>query len=152
MKARVVDKVFSVFCLLAVAIISIICNAGDFISGNNGEINLLTVAITIIYVLYCLAFALFSHTHKKNIIVSMILSVITLIVAIMGLLVSTFRLTIDILIPFAILFLSPFQGLTAVMQSNWVVIYSIIIIISILWVFLTLLNFRRYNKNINTKR
>lgn len=149
MKSRITDKVFSVFCLLAVVIISIMCNVGDFINGANGEINLLTVSITIIYVLYCSAFALFSHTHK-NIVVSMLLGVITLIVAIICLIVSAFRLTIGIIIPFAIVFISPFQGLSAVMSSNWSVIYSIIIIFSILWIFLSLLNFRRYNKNINT--
>ena len=54
-----IDKVFSVFFLLSILIISIICNIGDFTGGSNGEA--LTVAITIIYIVYCSAFSLFSH-------------------------------------------------------------------------------------------
>ena len=66
MKVRGIDKVFSVFFLLAILIISIICNIGDFSAGANGEINPLTVAITTIYVVYCSAFALFSHNRKNT--------------------------------------------------------------------------------------
>ena len=151
MKVRCIDKVFSVFLILAILIISIICNIGDFSAGANGEINPLTVAITTIYVVYCSAFALFSH-NRKSIIAMTILGAGTLIVAVFGLLISTFRLTIGAIIPFAIVFLSPFQGLVAVMSSNWTVIYSIIIAISILWVIFSILNFRKNHKNINTKK
>ena len=151
MKVRGIDKVFSVFFLLAILIISIICNIGDFSAGANGEINPLTVAITTIYVVYCSAFALFSH-NRKSIIAMTILGAGTLIVAVFGLLISTFRLTIGAIIPFAIVFISPFQGLVAVMSSNWTVIYSIIIAISILWVIFSILNFRKNHKNINTKK
>ena len=151
MKVRGIDKVFSVFFLLAILIISIICNIGDFSAGANGEINPLTVAITTIYVVYCSAFALFSH-NRKSIIAMTILGAGTLIVAVFGLLISTLRLTIGAIIPFAIVFLSPFQGLVAVMSSNWTVIYSIIIAISILWVIFNILNFRKNHKNINTKK
>ncbi len=38
MKTRGIDKVFSVIFLLAILIISIICNIGDFSAGANGEI------------------------------------------------------------------------------------------------------------------
>ena len=151
MKVRGIDRVFSVFFLLATLIISIICNIGDFSAGANGEINPLTVAITTIYVVYCSAFALFSH-NRKSIIAMTILGAGTLIVAVFGLLISTLRLTIGAIIPFAIVFLSPFQGLVVVMSSNWTVIYSIIIAISILWVIFNILNFRKNHKNINTKK
>ena len=150
MKAKGIDRVFSVFFLLATLIISIICNIGDFSAGANGEINLLTVVITTIYVAYCSAFALFSH-NRKNIIAMTILGASTLVVAVFGLLISTLRLTIGAIIPFAIVFLSPFQGLVAVMSSNWIVIYSIIIVISILWVLFSISNFRKHHKNIETK-
>ena len=151
MKTRGIDKVFSVIFLLAILMISIICNIGDFTGGSNGEINPLTVVITTIYVAYCSAFSLFSH-NRKSIIAMTILGASTLTVAIFGLVISTFRLTIGAIIPFAIVFLSPFQGLVAVMSSNWTVIYSIIIAISILWVIFSILNFRKNHKNINTKK
>lgn len=150
MKVRGIDKVFSVFVLLATLIISIICNIGDFSSGGNGEINPLTLAITTIYVVYCSAFALFSY-NKKSLVTMTILGASTLIVAVFGLLISTFRLTIGAIIPFAIVFLSPFQGLVAVMSGNWIVVYSIIIVISILWVLFSVYNIRKHHKNIKAK-
>lgn len=148
MKAKGIDKVFSVFFLLTILIISIICNIGDFTGGSNGEA--LTVAITIIYIVYCSAFSLFSH-NKKSIIAMTILGASTLIVAIFGLLISTFRLTIGAIIPFAIVFLSPFQGLVAVMSNNWIAIYSVMIAISTLWVIFSIFNFRKHHKNIKAK-
>ncbi|MBQ2888499.1 MAG: hypothetical protein IJE29_06225 [Firmicutes bacterium] len=149
MKIKGIDRVFSVFILLATLIISIICNIGDFTGGSNGEINPFTVAITTIYVVYCSAFSLFSH-NKKSIIAMIILGASTLIVAVFGLLISTFRLTIGAIIPFAIVFLSPFQGLVAAMSSNWIVIYSVIIVISILWVLFSIFNLRKHHKIIET--
>ncbi len=148
MKAKGIDKVFSVFFLLAILIISIICNIGDFTGGFNG--GTLTVAITTIYIVYCSAFSLFSN-NKKSIIAMTILGASTLTVAIFGLVISTFRLTIGAIIPFAIVFLAPFQGLVPVMSSNWIVIYSIIIAISILWVIFSILNFRKHHKNNKAK-
>ena len=150
MKVRGNDRVFSVFFLLATLIISIICNIGDFSAGANGEINPLTVVITTIYVAYCSAFSLFSH-NRKSIIAMTILGAGTLTVAIFGLVMSTFRLTIGAIIPFALVFLSPFQGLVAVMSSDWMVIYSVIIVISILWVIFSIFNFRKHHKNIKAK-
>ena len=150
MKVRGIDRVFSVFFLLATLIISIICNIGDFSAGANGEINPLTVVITTIYVAYCSSFSLFSH-NRKSIIAMTILGTGTLIVAVFGLLISTFRLTIGAIIPFSIVFLSPFQGWVAVMSSNWIVIYSVIIVISILWVIFSIFNFRIHHKNIKAK-
>lgn len=149
MKIRGVDKVFSIFFLLVILIISIICNIGDFSAGTNRE-NPLTLTITTIYVAYCSAFALFSH-NKKSLITMTILGASTLIVAVFGLLISTFRMTIGAIIPFALVFLSPFQGLVAFMSSNWIVIYSIIIVISILWVILSIFSFRKHHKNIKAK-
>lgn len=137
MKAKGIDRVFSLFFLLAILIISIICNIGDFTGGSGGKINPFSVAITTIYVVYCSAFSLFSH-DRKSIIAMTVLGASTLIVAVFGALISTFRLTIGFIIPFAILFLTPFQGLVAVMSGNWIVIYSIIIAISILWVLLSI--------------
>lgn len=151
MKARGVDRVFDVFFLLAILIISIFCNIGDFTGGSGGKINPLTVAITTIYVVYCSAFALFSH-NRKSIITMTILGASTLIVAVFGLLISTFRLKIGVIIPFAIVFLSPFQGLVPVMSSNWTVIYSVIIVICVLWVIFGIFNFRRHHKNIKANR
>lgn len=133
MKVRRIDRVFSLFFLLATLIISIICNIGDFSAGANGEMNPLTLVITTIYVIYCSAFAFFSR-KKKSIIAIAILGASTLIVAVLGLFFSIFRLTTGVIIPFAIVFLSPFQGLVAIMSGNWIIIYSIIIAISILWV------------------
>lgn len=148
MKAKGIDKVFSVFFLLATLIISIICNIGDFTGGFKGET--LTVVITTIYIAYCSAFSLFSH-NRKSIIAMTILGASTLTVAVFGLLISAFRLTIGAIIPFAIVFLSPFQGLVPVMSSNWIAIYSVMIVISILWVIFSILNFRKYHKNIKAK-
>ena len=114
MKSKYTDKIFSVVGLIAIAGISIACNIGDFTGGSGGKINALTVVMTAIYIIYCTAFTLLAQT-RKSIVTMTIWSVITLIVAVVGFMTSTFRLTIGAIIPFAIVFLSPFQGLVAVL-------------------------------------
>jgi len=148
MKSKYTDKIFSVFDLIAIAGISIACNIGDFTGGSGGKINALTVVMTAIYIIYCTAFTLLAQT-RKSIVTMTIWSVITLIVAVVGFMTSTFRLTIGAIIPFAIVFLSPFQGLVAVLSNNWLIIYSIMIAISLLWVFLSIYNYKKHCKNTN---
>lgn len=148
MKSKYTDKIFSVFGLIAIAGISIACNIGDFTGGSGGKINALTVVMTAIYIIYCTAFTLLAQT-RKSIVTMTIWSVITLFVAVVGFLTSTFRLTIGAIIPFAIVFLSPFQGLVAVLSNNWLIIYSIMIAISLLWVFLSIYNYKKHCKNTN---
>lgn len=148
MKSKYTDKIFSVFSLIAIAGISIACNIGDFTGGSGGKINALTVVMTAIYIIYCTAFTLLAQT-RKSIVTMTIWSVITLIVAVVGFMTSTFRLTIGAIIPFAIVFLSPFQGLVAVLSNNWLIIYSIMIAISLLWVFLSIYNYKKHCKNTN---
>lgn len=104
--------------------------------------------MTAIYIIYCTAFTLLAQT-RKSIVTMTIWSVITLIVAVVGFMTSTFRLTIGAIIPFAIVFLSPFQGLVAVLSNNWLIIYSIMIAISLLWVFLSIYNYKKHCKNTN---
>lgn len=141
MKSKYTDKIISVFGLIAIAGISIACNIVDFTGGSGGKINALTVVMTAIYIIYCTAFTLLAQT-RKSIVTMTIWSVITLIVAVVGFMTSTFRLTIGAIIPFAIVFLSPFQGLVAVLSNNWLIIYSIMIAISLLWVFLSINNYK----------
>lgn len=147
MKSKYTDKIFSTFALFAIAVISIACNIGDFTGGSSGRINPLIVVITAVYIIYCTAFSLLAQ-NRKSIVTMTVWSVITFVVAVVGFVTSTFRLTIGIIIPFAIVFLTPFQGLVAVMSSNWTVIYSVMIVISILWVIFSIFNFRKHHKNI----
>ena len=142
MKSRIIDKVFSVFCLLTVITLSIICNARGFIAGSNGNRNILVLLITIFYILYCTSFALFCN-KRKSVATFMIFSIATFIVALMGLLAATFRLDMGRLIPLAIIFLSPFQGMVRLLSSDWIAIHSIITGISVLWISLSIFNFRR---------
>ena len=150
MKSKYTDKLFSTFALFAIAVISIAGNIGDSTGGSSGIINPLTMVITAVYIIYCTAFSLLAQ-NRKSIVTMTVWSVITLVVAVVGFVTSTFRLTIGIIIPFAIVFLTPFQGLVTVMSSNWIVIYSVIIAISILWVIFCIFNFRKHHKNIKAK-
>ena len=52
MNSKYIDKIFSVFGLLAIAAISVACNIGDFTGGSVGKINPLTAVITTVYVIY----------------------------------------------------------------------------------------------------
>lgn len=148
MKTKCIDKIFSRISLLVIVIISIICNIGDFTSGS-GKINPLTLIVTFIYIIYGTAFTLLAK-NRKSVTTMTIWSIVTLVVAILSFLTSTFRLTIGAIIPFSIVFLTPFQGLVAILSSNWIIIYSIIIFISILWVVFSILNIRRHHKNNET--
>lgn len=150
MKSKYTDKIFSAFTLFIIAVISIACNIGDSTGGSGGKINPLTVVITAVYIIYCTAFSLLAQ-NRKSIVTMTAWSVITLIVAIVGFMTSTFRLTIGVIIPFAIVFLTPFQGFVSIMSSDWIVIYSVIIAISISWVIISILNFRKHRKNIKAK-
>ena len=104
MTSKIIDKLFSTYCLLAIIIISDMCNLKDFFYGANSEINPLTLTITIIYILYCSAFAFLSHT-PKNIRISILLGIITLILAIFGVLASAFSVytTTGLILPFVII-------------------------------------------------
>lgn len=148
MKTKCIDKIFSRISLLVIVIISIICNIGDFTSGS-GKINPLTLIVTFIYIIYGTAFTLLAK-NRKSVTTMTIWSIVTLVVAILSFLTSTFRLTMGAIIPFSIVFLTPFQGLVAILSSNWIIIYSIIIFISILWVVFSILNIRRHHKNNET--
>lgn len=146
MKSRGVDKVFSVFCLLAIVIISINCNIADFWNGQNGKINPITLTATTVYIVYCSAFALFAH-KRKSLIAMTIWAVITLIFAIYALLKSTsvpMKPGSPFVIPFLIVFLSPFQGLTAILSNNRLIIFSLISIISTSWIILSMLRLRLF--------
>ena len=146
MNSKYIDKIFSVFGLLAIAAISVACNIGDFTGGSGEKINPLTAVITTAYVIYCTAFTLLAQNRKRVIIIT-VWSTITFIVAVVGFLTSMFRLTIGAIIPFAIVFLSPFQGMVAILSNNWVAIYSAMICISFLWILLSIFNYRRHCKN-----
>ena len=146
MKSRGIDEAFSVFCLLAIVIISINFNIADFWNGQNGKINLITLAATTVYIIYCSAFALFAH-KRKSLITMTIWAVITLIFAIYILLKATsvpMKPGSPFVIPFLVVFLSPFQGLTAVLSNNRLVIFSLISIISTLWIILSVLRLRLF--------
>ena len=151
MKEKVVDRIFSVRVLLAIVILSIICNIKEFTGGGNGEINPPTAAVTTGYILYCSAFALFGQNQKSRK-VMILWEIGTLIVAVSGSLISAFRLDVGAIIPFAIVFLTPFQGLVAILSSNWYIVYSVIIVIVILWILFSGINSRGNGKNKKQKR
>lgn len=98
MKSKYTDKLFSTFALFAIAVISIAGNIGDSTGGSSGIINPLTMVITAVYIIYCTAFSLLAQ-NRKSIVTMTVWSVITLVVAVVGFVTSTFRLTIGIIIP-----------------------------------------------------
>ena len=137
MRAKWKDTVFSVFGLLVIVILSINCNIADFWNGANGTINPITLAVTAVYICYCSAFALFAH-KKISLIAMVVWAAMTLVFAMYIVLRTAFvppKVPGPVFtVPGLILFLSPFQGMTAILSNNRLVIYSIISMICVLWI------------------
>ena len=120
--------------LIIIIILSIIINFNVFLMGSASS--LLNVFITIIYVISWFAFIWLSKANKNSLIFSAIWSLSTLTCAALTLAVNiNNKLDVSFMIPFAIIFITPFYGIESFFSKREFLIVSIIItMISLTWV------------------
>lgn len=78
----------------------------------------------------------------------MIWGELTLNAALNSGIVAIDSLSFNFVVPFAVVFLTPFQGVAAITKNNWVLRYSIIALFGLLWM-VTNFNKRRLIKVVN---
>lgn len=91
MKPKVTDGLFTGIWLLIMLIIADICNFADFLIGSK-EIDTQTMTVTVIYITYCLGFAI-SSRNRKNFVFSATLGGSTLIISAIATIVGIYQLT-----------------------------------------------------------
>lgn len=136
--------------LITIIILSIIINFNVFLMG--GASSLPNIIITIIYMISWPAFIWLSKTNRNSLIFSAIWSLSTLVCAAVTLAVNiNDGLDLSFIIPFAMIFITPFYGIEFFFNKQVYLISSIIItIISLTWVVMSFifLNSKR-KKQIN---
>lgn len=134
--------IFSIVLVLGITLWSGIVNFSSFLMGTSA-----TLAAFLISLLYVGIWLAFSLRTKNRIfaIITIIWGGLTFTVAALGLFIYAFDLTAGILLPFVLILLPYFQGLTFVIPSL-TVLYVIIIVISILWLSAGICSLRKLKK------
>lgn len=125
--------------LILIIIMSIAINFKSFLMGSAS--NLLNIVITIGYIIFWFAYIWISKENKRNLVFSIIWSLLTFVCAAFTLAVNIKTdLIVDFIIPFSIIFLTPLYGIEALFDESWALKVSIIcIIISLTWFTMSLI-------------
>lgn len=131
------DKILNIGSVFVI-LVSIFINFNNFLMGNfSSWLNILT---SILYIIFWYLFILIFRNNKKSLIYSILWSSLTFVSAI-PILVANLKpmMTLDWAIPMAIIFITPFYGIEAIVpQSKFIFASILILMISFTWIIISL--------------
>lgn len=134
---------YSNFALISIMFLSIVTNFNSFLMG--GAPSLLGIIITFVYISFWFLFIFLSKNRRKTLIFSIRYWLLTLTGAFGTLVVNiNNEINLDFIIPIAIIFLTPLNGIVAFFdQSRFIMASIIIIIISLAWIIVSIIFLKR---------
>lgn len=138
------NTVFTVGFFL-IGFLALVCNFQDFYMGNHG-LHLRSLVLTSLYLVLGSGFVLSGYT-QKHILIAAGLGIGTWAIAAAGVLIYLYSLNAPLLlILLSIVFMTPFQGLFAILQGQWIFNYSLITVVGILWTVCSIYRYGKYCK------